>query len=64
MESSTLIKGLFIISLVMDVELSLNKFVESSIKHKIKEDDEVPYSEHHANLLVIFCFSIADKNSP
>ena len=26
----------------MNIELALNKFVESSIKHKIKEDDEVP----------------------
>ena len=25
----------------MDVELALNKFIENSIKHKIKEDDEV-----------------------
>ena len=48
----------------MDVELALNKFVESSIKHKIKEEDEVTYSEHHASLLVIFCFSIADKIHP
>ena len=48
----------------MDVELALNKFIENSIKHKIKEDDEVTYSQHQANLLVIFCFSIGDKIHP
>lgn len=48
----------------MDVELALNKFIENSIKHKIKEDDEVTYSQHQANLIVIFCFSIGDKIHP
>ena len=48
----------------MNVELALNKFIENSIKHKIKEDDDVPYSEHQANLIIIFCFSIADKIKP
>ena len=48
----------------MNVELALNKFIENSIKHKIKEDDDVPYSEHQANLIIIFCFSIADKIQP
>ena len=48
----------------MDIELALNKFVENSIKHKIKKDDVITYSEHHANLLVIFFFSIADKIHP
>jgi len=48
----------------MDVELALNKFIENSIKHKIKEDDEVTYSQHQSNLIVIFCFSIGDKIHP
>lgn len=48
----------------MDVELALNKFIENSIKHKVKEDDEVTYSQHQANLIVIFCFSIGDKIHP
>ena len=47
----------------MNVELALNKFIENSIKHKTK-DDEDAFSTHHANLMVIFCFSIADKIHP
>lgn len=48
----------------MDVELALNKFIENSIKHKVKEDDDITYSQHQANLIVIFCFSIGDKIHP
>lgn len=47
----------------MNVELALNKFIENSIKHKTK-DDEDAYSKHQSNLMVIFCFSIADKIHP
>ena len=37
----------------MDVELILNKFIENSIKFQV--DDEIPYSEHQANLIFSFC---------
>ena len=37
----------------MDVELILNKFIENSIKFHV--DDEIPYSEHQANLIFSFC---------
>ena len=46
----------------MDVELILNKFVGNYIK--FQEEDEVPYSEHQANLIFSFCHCIGTKVHP
>ena len=46
----------------MDVELILNKFIENSIKFHV--DDEIPYSEHQANLIFSFCHCIGTGVHP
>ena len=46
----------------MDVELILNKFIENSIKFQV--EDEIPYSEHQANLIFSFCHCIGTGVHP
>jgi hypothetical protein len=63
LESSTLIKGMFIISLVMDVELSLIKFINHYTKHN-RDDNGEKYSEDQANLIETFGYSFVEHIHP
>jgi hypothetical protein len=63
LESSTLIKSMFIISLVMDVELSLIKFINHYTKHN-RDDNGEKYSEDQANLIETFGYSFVEHIHP
>ena len=54
---------MFIITLVMDVELSLLKFINHYTTHN-RDDNGEEYSEDQANLILTFCHSIGEKIHP
>ena len=54
---------MFIISLVMDVELSLLKFINHYTKHN-PDDNGQKYSEEQANLIETFGYSFVENIHP
>ena len=60
---TTLIKNMFIISLIMDVELSLLKFINHYTKHN-PDDNGQKYSEEQANLIETFGYSFVENIHP
>ena len=54
---------MFIISLVMDVELSLIKFINHYTKHN-RDDNGEKYSEDQANLIETFGYSFVEHIHP
>ena len=60
---TTLTKNMFIISLVMDVELSLMRFINHYTKHN-PDDNGQKYSEDQANLVETFGYSFVEHIHP
>ena len=60
---TTLTKNMFIISLIMDVELSLLKFINHYTKHN-PDDNGQKYSEEQANLIETFGYSFVENIHP
>ena len=54
---------MFIISLVMDIELSLLKFINHYTKHN-RDDNGEKYSEDQTNLVETFVYSVVEKIHP
>ena len=60
---TTLSKNMFIISLIMDIELTLLKFINHHIKHN-PDDNGQKHSEDQANLIETFSYSFVEHVHP
>ena len=60
---TTLTKNMFIISLIMDIELTLLKFINHHIKHN-PDDNGQKHSEDQANLIETFSYSFVEHVHP
>ena len=60
---TTLTKNMFIISLIMDIELTLLKFINHYIEHN-PDDNGQQYSEDQANLIETFSYSFVENIHP